>query len=198
MEKLLLNIQRFAEGETTEPTGEVETPTTNIEDEGSKELSFTDLLKKPEYQREFDKLVNKSINTAKTNWEKDYNAKLEAEKSEAEKLAKMDADQKMQYELQKERDEKEALQNELNSIKLYREASDIVASKELPIGYLDLIDFKSETAESIKSKIDKLEEIRQKDLQSYINNKLKQKTPEEKPDKSTTIDPYIEGFKSEY
>ena len=100
MEKMKLNIQRFAdEGATTTDTASVEKPEANTEDNSSQELSFTDLLKKPEYQREFDKLVNKSINTAKSNWEKDYNAKLEAEKTEAEKLAKMDADQKMQYEL---------------------------------------------------------------------------------------------------
>lgn len=199
MEKMKLNIQRFAdEGATNTDTTPVEKPEANTEDNSSKELSFTNLLKNPEYQREFDKLVNKSINTAKSNWEKDYNAKLEAEKTEAEKLAKMDADQKMQYELEKERNEKQALQSELNSIKLYKEASDIATSKDLPIGYLDLIDFKSETAESLKDKIDKLEEIRQKDLQTYLSSKLKQKTPEEKPGNVDTIDPYIEGFKSEY
>lgn len=202
MEKLKLNIQRFAdEGTTITDEGNTNVDTSKS-DEGNSavknDLSFTELLKNPEYQREFDKLVNKSINTAKTNWEKDYNARLEAEKTEAEKLAKMDADQKIQYELEKATKEKEDLQNQLNAINLYKTASEIATEKELPIGYLDLVDFSRETAETITAKIDKLQELRTKDLQNYLNSKMKQATPQEKKDDDQTYDPYIEGFKSEY
>lgn len=193
MEKLKLNIQLFAEEEITEETA-IETPEANVEE---KEPSFADLLKKPEYQAEFDKLVAKSINTAKTNWQKDYDAKLQAEKTEAEKLAKMDADQRLQYELSKEKSEREKLQAELNAINLYKTASDIAVEKELPVGYLDLIDFSKESAETITNKIDKLQELRNKDLQSYLSSKLKQPTPQEKQDSNDKIDPYIVGFMSE-
>lgn len=198
MEKMILNIQLFADegeaGAVENDTATQETQTTQAENQ---EPAFTDLLKNPNYQREFDKLVNKSLNTAKSKWEADYSKRLEAEKSEAEKLAQMDADQKMQYELDKAKTEKEQLQSQLNAINLYKKASEIAGDKELPIGYLDLIDFKNETAESITEKIDKIEQLRQRDLQSYLKEKLKQSPPQEKADNFAKIDPYVEGFLSE-
>lgn len=190
-EKMRLNIQLFAE------EGEVVEQTTEQPVEEAKEPTFVELLQKPEYQAEFDRMVAKSINTAKANWQKDYDAKLQAEKTEAEKLAKMDADQRLKYELNKEKSEKAELQSKLNAINLYKTASDIAVDKDLPIGYLDLIDFSKESAETITSKIEKLQELRNKDLQAYLNNKLKQPTPQEKKDDSNYIDPYVVGFMSE-
>ena len=157
--RMRLNIQLFAEEEVVEEQ-------TTTEEVVEQEPSFVDLLKNPKYQAEFDKMVAKSINTAKTNWQKDYDAKLQAEKTEAEKLAKMDADQRLKYELNKEKSEKAELQSKLNAINLYKTASDIAVDKELPIGYLDLIDFSKESAETITSKIEKLQELRNKDLQA--------------------------------
>lgn len=188
--KMRLNIQLFADEEVVEEQ-------TTTEEVVEQEPSFVDLLKNPKYQAEFDKMVAKSINTAKTNWQKDYDAKLQAEKTEAEKLAKMDADQRLKYELNKEKSEKAELQSKLNAINLYKTASDIAVDKDLPIGYLDLIDFSKESAETITSKIEKLQELRNKDLQAYLNNKLKQPTPQEKKDDSNYVDPYIVGFMSE-
>lgn len=166
--------------------------------EAVKEPTFTELLQKPEYQKEFDKLVNKSLKTAKSNWEKDYEEKLAKEKSEAEKLAQMDAEQKMQYELEKSNKENEDLKNKLNAISLYKTASDIAVEKGLPVGYLDLIDFSKESADSITTKIDKLVQLRSRDLEGYINNKLKQEAPTERRDEMNKIDPYLEGFNAEF
>ena len=180
--------------DVVETTQAVESTATEV----TKEPTFTELLQKPEYQKEFDKLVNKSLKTAKDNWEKDFTAKLEKEKTEAEKLAQMDAEQKMQYELDKSNKEKEALQSQLNAINLYKTASDIAIEKGLPVGYLDLIDFSKENADSITSKIDKLQEIRTKDLESYINSKFRQETPTERKEVTNKIDPYIEGFNAEF
>lgn len=196
-EKMKLNIQLFAD-DGGEGVIDTPTPTTEVEQPKATEpMKFTDLLdSNKEYQKEFDRLVEKSLGTARANWEKDYNAKLEAQKTEAEKLAQMDAEQKIQYELEKAKSEKEALQSQLNAINLYKTASEIATDKEVPIGYLDLIDFSKETAETITGKIDKLQELRQRDLQSYLNSKLKQPTPQEKVE-TKTIDPYIEGFLSE-
>lgn len=192
MKKMRLNVQLFGEeavDNSTEATAEVV--------EQAKQPSFTDLLKNPDYQREFDKLVDKSLNTARTKWENDYQEKLAKEKSEAEKLAKMDADQKIKYELNKTKSEKEALQSELNAINLYKTASSIATEKGLPTGYLDLIDFGKESADTITDKINKLQEIRTKDLEGYLNSKLRQPTPTEKKMETKKIDPYIVGFLSE-
>lgn len=192
-----LNIQLFAEegAEVVENTNQEQAPEV-VEEE--KQPTFTELLKNPEYQREFDKLVNKSLTTAKTNWEKDIRNQIEQERTEAEKLAKMDADQKIKYELNKAKAQNETLQSELNAINLYKTASNIAKEKGLPTGYLDLIDFSKESADTITDKIGKLQEIRTKDLEEYLNSKLRQPTPTEKKTQPKKVDPYIEGFLSEF
>ena len=55
-------------------------------------VTFDDFLKEGKNQAEFDKRVQKAINTAKTNWEEIMNS----EKTEAEKLAKMNKEQKLE------------------------------------------------------------------------------------------------------
>ena len=194
MKKMKLNIQLFAEESVD--AGNVATEETQKVEE-TKTPTFTELLKNPEYQREFDKLVDKSLNTAKANWEKDYQAKIEKEKTEAEKLAKMDADQKIKYELNKIKTENEELHSKLNARDLYKTANDIATEKGLPTGYLELIDFSKESADTITNKINQLQEIRAKDLENYLNSRLKQPTPQERRRETKKIDPYVEGFLSE-
>lgn len=198
MKRMKLNIQQFAEeganegavAETvTEPAVENEQPKQEAK------ATFTDLLKEnPDYQSEFDKLVSKSLETAKGKWEEDYKAKI----TEAEKLAKMNAEQKLKYELEKANKEKEDYKAQLEAGNLYKTASDIATDKGLPIGYLSLIDFSKENAETITKKIDDLVGLRNKDLEDYLSNKLKQATPKEKKSEAKEEDPYIQGFKSEY
>ena len=197
MKEMKLNIQLFAE-ESTGDAVEVAQETTTGEVEEVKQPSFTELLKNPEYQREFDRLVDKSLTTAKTNWEKDIRTQLEKERTEAEKLAKMDADQKIKYELNKIKTENEELHSKINAQDLYKTANSIATEKGLPTAYLDLIDFSKENADSVTDKINKLQEIRNKDLEAYLNSKLRQPTPTEKRTESKRIDPYVAGFLSEF
>lgn len=196
MKRMKLNIQYFAEGEGETPA--VENPTVEGQQEQKPAVetkaTFTELLKDPEYQREFDKLNAKSLETAKAKWESDYQAKI----SEAEKLAKMNAEQKLKYELDKASKERDELKAQLEAGNLYKTATDIANDKGLPIGYLGLIDFSKENAETITKKIDELVDLRTKDLETYLNGKLKQETPKEKKEGSQELDPYIEGFKAEY
>ena len=198
MKKMKLNIQLFAEeGSNVEVN---ETPmgdTAQAEAVETKQPTFTELLQNPEYQREFDKLVNKSLNTAKVNWEKDIRSQIEKERTEAEKLAKMDAEQKAKYEYNKIKTENEELHGIINANELYKTANKIVTEKGIPSAYLGLLDFSKETADSITDKISQLEEIRQKDLQMFLNSKLRQPTPTERRTQPKKIDPYIEGFLSE-
>lgn len=199
MEEMLmrLNIQMFAEENLEDGQDNNDEGNTDNGDTGNKVPTFTELLKNPEYQREFDKLVNKSLETAKGNWQKDYEAKLEAEKSEAQKLAKMDAEQKAQYALEKEKKLRAEAEGKLNAMELYKTASSIATEKDLPIGYLDLIDFTKESADSVSAKLEKISELRAKDLDAYLKEKLKELPPKQKQ-KQTEYDPYIEGFRSEY
>lgn len=198
-ERMLLNIQLFAEGE-----GEGETTPTSTLDGGegavqnsSEPQSLDDLLaSNKDFQKEFDRRITKSLETAKAKWQTEYDAKLIAEKNEAEKLAQMNAEQKLNYELKKVKEELKAKNTELNSISLYKEASNIAKEKGLPIEYLDLIDFGSQNAESINTSIDKLLEIRNRDLELSLRSALREQKPMQRKSEREKIDPYIAGFNS--
>ena len=63
-----------------------------------KGVSFDDFLKDKANQAEFDRRVAKALETQKGKLDKDYADKLAAQKTEAEKLARMNAEQKAEYE----------------------------------------------------------------------------------------------------
>lgn len=121
--------------------------------------------------------LNKIINAERTKALEEFKKNLEAEKTEAEKLAKMDDVKKAKYELEKERTEKEKLQAEINAYKLKEQAEKISKEKGLPIGYLSLIDFSKANAENLDGMIDNLVQIRSNDLQEYIKDKVKEVPP---------------------
>ena len=193
MKKLKLNIQRFAEEADNGVV--VENTTEPVVEKAETRQTLKELLSNnPDYQSEFDKLNAKSLETAKTKWEEEYQAKI----SEAEKLAKMNAEQKLKYELEKSNKERDEFKAQLEAGNLYKTATEIANDKGLPTGYLKLIDFSKENAETVTAKIDSLVELRNKDLQEYLNSKLQQPTPQEKHETQVEIDPYIEGFKAEF
>ena len=155
--------------------------------------SFEELLQDKEYQSAFDKKIAQSLQTAKAKWEEESKTKM----AEAEKLAKMDKEEKEKYEreqLEKKIAEYEARENART---LRDEAINIASQKDIPISYLDLINFETMNAEQVKTAIETIEALRNKDRESYLNNALKQKTPTQK--QTTGVeedDPYLKGFDS--
>ena len=136
-------------------------------------MTFDEILQDKTYQSEFDKRVAKALETAKTKWEKE----AEEKRTEAEKLASMNAEEKHKYELEKERKEKEEAISKLNAYELKGQAIKIANEKELPISLLNVIDYTKENAESIKTKIEEIEVVYKQAIQSGINDRMKEKTP---------------------
>ena len=101
--------------------------------------TFDEILKESNYQSEFDKKVQKSLDTARAKWE----AEKEAERTEAEKLAKMKEDERKNYEIEKARKEKEEAEAKLNAYELKEEAIKMANSPEtqVDVSLLNLIDF---------------------------------------------------------
>ena len=158
---------------------------TKNENAGVSEVkTFEELLQDKTYQSEFDKKVAKALETAKTKWEQD----AEVKRTEAEKLAKMDADEKHKYELEKATKEKEDALAKLNAYELKEEAIKIASEKELPISLLSVIDYRKENAESIKTKIDEIEVVYKQAIQAGINDRMKEKTPKTVVETPTTTD----------
>ena len=113
---------------------------------------------------------------------------MEAKRTEAEKLAKMDAEEKHKYELEKAMKEKEEALSKLNAYELKEEAIKIASGKELPISLLSVIDYTKENAESIKTKIDEIEVVYKQAIQNGINDRMKEKTPKTVVETPTTND----------
>lgn len=139
----------------------------------NKTQTFDEILSNKEYQAEFDRRVSKAIETAKTKWQ-EIN---DAEKSEADKLAKMNKEQKLEYEAQKANKEKDNALAELNAYKLKEQALTIASEKGLEVSLLNLIDFKTVTAEKLSENIDNLSAVFNRAVEKAVNEKLKEDTP---------------------
>ena len=177
--------------------------TNDVVVEETKTPTFDEILaSNKDYQSEFDRRLAKSNKTylenEKANWEKEYTERLEREKSEAEKLAKMNTEQQLQYKIDQLEAQIAESNNKLNASQLKDTTADILYQKGIPSSYLNMFDFSKETADTINSKVEMLVNIRSKDLEDNLNRTLRQEPPKHvSNDDYEELDPYIEGFKSE-
>ena len=105
---------------------------------------------------------------------------MNSEKSEAEKLAKMNKEQKLEYQAQKERTDKEKALAELNAYKLKEQATKIASEKGLDISLLTFFNFETVKAEEINSKIEEVSNAFNKAVEKAVNERLKEDTPIQK------------------
>ena len=155
---------------------------TTQENAGAGEImTFDEILQDKHYQSEFDKKVAKALETARTKWEKE----AEVKKTEAEKLAKMDAEEKLKYERDKIIEERDNALSRLNAYELEKEAIKIANEKGVPITFLKAINFSTTKAEDLKEIIEGFEAIYKQSVQDGINEKMKEKTPKTVVDTAT-------------
>lgn len=138
-------LQLFAEDEGTgaESNGSGangEETQGNEESNGASGNTFEDFLKDGKNQAEFDRRVNKAIETAlgnaKVKWQEDADQKAE----EAAKVAKMNAEQKQQYDMDKLKEENERLKAESVRNQLSRNAAGVLVEKGIEATQ-DVLDF---------------------------------------------------------
>ena len=144
--------------------------TTQVEDTP---LTFDEILGDKTYQAEFDRRVQKALETARTKWE----AEEQSKRTEAEKLAKMDAEQKAKYELKKANEERDSALAKLNAYELKNTAIKIAQEKGLDISLLEDIDYTKQTAETITTIIDTKKAVFDKAIEKAMNDKYKEKSP---------------------
>lgn len=173
-QKLGLNIQLFAEGDNDDgvkqPTPLEEKPV----------LTFDEILQNAKYQSAYDKKVALAIENSKIKWEADYKAKLEAEKTEAERVAKLSEAEKVKEEMAKKDTRIKELEEKVNARELKDETMKVLNDKNIPLNYIDLFDFKNSSAEEILEKVEILSSNLNKEKETWMNNSFKQKTPESK------------------
>lgn len=149
------------------------------EGQNNQNIDFTPITSKEELdkliQSEADKRVTQGIKTAQTKWEQEYAQKIEDAKEEASKLAKMNADEKARYALEKREKEMAEKEKEYARKELKLTTIDILNERKLPIDFVDFI--MTTDAETTKANIDSFEKLWQAKLEEAVNGKLKGSTP---------------------
>lgn len=187
--KIPLNLQFFAEesqegheGNGGENIGENVAEQTE-EGGGSvvpTEPTFDDLLKKG-HQSEFDRRVQKAINTALTKQKEKYETLMDDKLSEAEKLVKMSKEDKEKYLQQKHMNELADREKAITRRELAAEAKNTLAEKELPVELAEMLDYTD--ADSCKTSIKVVEGAFRKAVEKAVEDRLKGgKPPKKAPD----------------
>lgn len=140
--------------------------------------SFDDFLKTGGNQAEFDRRVQKAVNTAVTKAQEKWQALADDKLSEAEKLAKMTKEEKAQYMQQKR--EKELVDREaaITRKELMAEAKNTLASDGLPQELAEVLDYSD--ADTCKKSMEKVKEVFQRAVETAVEEKLKGGKPPKK------------------
>ena len=159
--------------------------------------SFDDILKgDKKYQSEFDKKIAKALETAKGKWETDYNSKLEDVKTEAEKLAKMNADEKAKYAEQKRAADLEKREKDITTRELKAQAYETLAEKALPKELIDILNY--ENADTCNKSIEAVEKAFQSAVEKAVNEKLRGNGTPKAGGQKGTLPATLEGALTDY
>ena len=150
------------------------TENNNNKQDGNKTLSFDELINSnKEYQSAYDKKIREAIETAKTNWQEI----MDNEKTEAEKLAKMNKEQKLEYQAQKAEKEKSDALAKLNAYELKEQALRVATEKGLDVSLLNFFNFSTAKADELNTKIDEISSAFNKAIEKAVNERLREDTP---------------------
>lgn len=155
----------------------------SVNGEGKQDPPAGDSIELPKTKEEFlkmlqsesDKRVTGALATAKAKWEAEYNQKLEDEKAEAAKLAKMTEAEKKQHLLDKQTTELAEKEKAIAAREMKLTKIDIFAEKKLPIKLVDYV--QGDTADEVKTNIDTFEKEWRAAIDEAVNEKLKGRSP---------------------
>lgn len=133
-------------------------------------LSFDEFLKDSNNQSEFDKRVAKALETQKGKMQADIQTQIENAKTEAEKMAKMNADQKAQYEREKQATELASREKEITKRELTATAKEQLAEKGLPTSLAAILNY--ENAEECTASIEAVQTAFQEAVEKAVETRL--------------------------
>lgn len=156
-----------------------------------KPVSFDDFLKGDGNQAEFDRRVQKAVNTAVTKAQQKWQALADENLSEAEKLAKMTKEEKAQYLQQKKEKELINREAEITRKELMAEAKNTLVEKKLPAGLADVLNYAD--ADSCSKSISDVEKAFQEAVETAVQDRLKGgKPPKKAPENNDDLEKQIE------
>lgn len=178
--KVPMNLQLFAEGGDGAGAGEGNGGGSGegTGGEGDNPPSFDDFLKTGSNQAEFDRRVQKAVNTAVTNAQEKWQALTDDKLSEAEKLAKMTKEEKAQYMQQKKEKELSEREAAITRKELMVEARNTLAGDGLPQELAEILNYTD--ADACKKSMETVKVTFQKAVEAAVEEKLKGGKPPKK------------------
>ena len=119
--------------------------------------------------------VNRMIQTRIAQEQKQWEKKVQEERTEAEKLAKMKADEKAKYQEEKRLKELEQREKDITTRELKATAYETLAEKNLPKELVNILNY--ESAETCNSSIEAVEKAFQSAVEKAVNEKLRGGNP---------------------
>lgn len=163
------------------------------EEGAGSEPTFDDLLKNG-HQAEFDRRVQKAIDTALTKQKGKYEALMNDKLSEAEKLAKMNKEEKQEYMQKKYEKELEEREANITKRELMAEAKNTLSEKGLPVSLAEVLNYAD--AESCNKSIEAVEKAFQDAVSAAVEEKLKGGNPIKKANENdnTQLDDILKAM----
>lgn len=136
-----------------------------------KPMTFDEFLKGEGNQAEFDRRMNKGIQTALAKEKERLEALADEKISEAEKLSKMTELERKAYEQKKEAEKIQQRERDITRRELMAEAKNTLGDKKLPVSLADILDYSD--AEKCNSSLAIVEKVFNEAVEAGVNEKLK-------------------------
>lgn len=140
-------------------------------------VSFDDFLKGEGNQAEFDRRVQKAVNTAVTNAQAKWKALTDDKLSEAEKLAQMTKEEKAEYKANKLEKELEELRHQNARTEMAKTARKMLADEEVSIPDELLSHLVTDNAEDTKTAVEAFTKLYKAAVHAAVKDALKGKAP---------------------
>lgn len=154
-----------------------------------KTKTFDEILTNKKYQAEFDRRVQKSIQTAQANWK----VKQDKNKTQEERLAKMNEIEKLQYKLEQQEKVNQEIQKRLNARDLKDEAIKIATTEKTAFEpeFINLFDYENMTVEQLQSKTKLVKIIQDRIIKRAINEFSRKPSPKNVDSENDDTEEYI-------
>ena len=144
---------------------------------GNEPLSFEEFLALEGNQAEFDRRVQKAVNTAVTNAQTKWKALTDDKLSEAEKLAQMTKEEKAEYKNRKLEKELADLKRQNSISEMSKTARKMLSDEEISIPDELLAHLVSESAEDTKAAVEAFGKMYKDAVQAAVKDALKWNAP---------------------
>lgn len=178
MEKYKLFLQMFTEGDGGGANnGNGDGSGAEGGNNNKEPMSFDDFLNKEGNQAEFDRRINKAVNTAVTKAKEKWEALTNDKLTEAEKLAKMTKEEKSEYRARKAEKELEELKKMNARSEMAKTARKMLADENINIPDELLSNLIADNADGTKDAVESFAKMYKDAVQAAVKEAIKGNPP---------------------